>query len=107
MGFYIGNPRSLRTADAIQRTDLVVQQVTDFLGAAGHGAAAEAGQVLVGGVGADAHLAGHGQGHGLAHDAGVAGVEAAGDVGAINIGHDLGVQTHGPVAETLADVAVQ
>ncbi|MNP39074.1 hypothetical protein D3C76_1326300 [compost metagenome] len=107
MGFDVGNLRPLGTANAVQGADLVMQQVADFLGAAGHGAAAEASQVLVGGVGADAHLAGHGQGHGLAHDAGVAGVEAAGDVGAINIGHDLGVQAHGPAAKTFTHIAIQ
>jgi hypothetical protein len=34
-------------------------------------------------------------------------MKTAGDVGAIDEGHDLGIQTHGPAAETLADVAIQ
>lgn len=37
----------------------------------------------------------------------VAGVETAGNIGLVYVGHDLGVQTHGPAAETLAQVAVE
>ncbi|MNT79271.1 hypothetical protein D3C72_2185890 [compost metagenome] len=58
-------------------------------------------------MGADAHTMLDRQGHGLAHDAGIGGVEAAGDIGAVDIGHDLGIQTHLPGAEALADIAVQ
>ncbi len=107
MGFDVLDPAALGSADAVQRTDLVVQQVLDFLGRVAHGAAAEAGQVLVGRVRADAHAIGQGQGHGLAHDARVTGVETAGDVGAVDKGHDFGIQAQGPVAKAFADVAIQ
>jgi hypothetical protein len=105
--FDVTDVRALATADAFQRADLVEHQVFDFLCRAVHRATAKADQVLVGGVCTDAYVVGHGQGHGLAHHAGIRGVEAAGDVGAVDIRHDLGVQTHGPGAEAFADVAIQ
>ncbi|MNE08325.1 hypothetical protein D3C80_1009720 [compost metagenome] len=103
----VADPGAFGAADAVQRADLVEQHVLDFLGAAGHRAAAEADQVGVGGVGADAHLVLHRQGHGAAHDRGVGGVEAAGDVGAVDVRHDLGIEAHGPGAEAFADIAVE
>ncbi|MNP81920.1 hypothetical protein D3C76_1804080 [compost metagenome] len=84
-----------------------MQQVADFFGAAGHGTTAETDQVLIRRVRADAHLAGHGQAHGVTHDARVAGMETAGNVGAIDKRHDLGIQAHGPAAETFTHVAIQ
>ncbi|MNI83099.1 hypothetical protein D3C73_1398770 [compost metagenome] len=84
-----------------------MQDVLQFLGGIGHGAAAETDQILIGRVGPDLHAVAEGQADGLAHDARVAGMETAGDVGAIDEGHDFGVQTHGPVAKAFANVAVQ
>ncbi|MNC32968.1 hypothetical protein D3C75_813490 [compost metagenome] len=107
MGLHISHATTQHFADAVQRTDLVVQQVTDFFRAAGHGTAAEADQVRVGRVRADGHAVLQRQGHGAAHDAGVPGVVAAGDVGAIDVGHDFGIQAHAPAAETLAHVAIE
>lgn len=107
MGLHISHAATQHFADAVQRTDLVVQQVADFLGAAGHGAAAEADQVRVGRVRADGYPMLQRQGHGAAHDAGVAGVVATGNVGAIDVGHYLGVQAHAPAAESLAHVAIE
>jgi len=34
-------------------------------------------------------------------------VETAGDVGLVDVGHDLGVQTHGPAAVTLTQITVE
>ncbi|MNP11037.1 hypothetical protein D3C76_1032080 [compost metagenome] len=107
MGFDIGNPGTLDPADAIKGADLVMQQVFYFLCAAGHGTAAETDQVRVGRVRTDHHVPGQGQGHCLAHDARVAGMETAGDVGAVDVRHDLGIQAHGPVAETFTHIAIQ
>ena len=107
MGFHIADAPALSAADAVQRADLIVQQVLDFLRRVVHGAPAEALQVLVGRVGAHLYAVLERQADGLAHDARVAGMEAARHVGAINERHDLGVQTHGPVAKAFADVAVQ
>ncbi|MNI03913.1 hypothetical protein D3C73_568250 [compost metagenome] len=107
MGFDVTDPATLGPADAVEGADLVMQDVLQLLGGIGHGAAAEAHQVLIGRMRADLHTVAEGQADGLAHDARVAGVKTAGDVGAIDEGHDFRVQTHGPAAETLADVAVQ
>ncbi|MNH42035.1 hypothetical protein D3C79_1036490 [compost metagenome] len=84
-----------------------MQQIANFLGTAGHGAAAEADQVRVGRVGADGHAMLQGQGHGTAHGAGVAGMVAAGDVGAVDVGHYLGVQAHAPAAEAFTHVTIE
>ena len=107
VGFDIGHAATQYFADAIQGADLIMQQVTDFLGAAGHGPAAEADQVRVGRMSTDNHPVLQRQGHRAAHGAGVAGVVAAGDVGAVDVGHDFGVQAHAPAAKTFAHVAVE
>ena len=106
MRFDVADAGALAAADGVEGTDLIKQQVFDFLGRAVHRAATEADQVLIGRVGTDTHVMRDGQGHGLAHDAGVRGVETAGDVGAVDIGHDLGIHTHLPGTEAFADIAV-
>ncbi|MNY15717.1 hypothetical protein D3C86_1489440 [compost metagenome] len=107
MGFDVTDPSALGPADAVEGADLVMQNVLKFLGGIGHGTTAEPHQVLIGRMRANLHTVAEGQADSLAHDARVAGVKTAGDVGAIDEGHDFRVQTHGPAAETLADVAVQ
>lgn len=103
----VAYPFALGAAESVEGADLVEQQVFHFLRRAGQRAPAEADQVGVAGVRADAHAMLHRQGHGAAHGAGIAGVEAAGDVGAIDQRHHLGVQAHAPGTEALADIAVQ
>ncbi len=107
VGLHVAHPAALDTADAVQRADLVEQHVFHFFRGAGHGTAAEADQVGVGRVGSDAYAMGHRQGDGAAHGDRVRCVEAAGDVGAIDEGHYLGIKAHAPGAEAFADVAVQ
>ncbi|MNI55940.1 hypothetical protein D3C73_1109210 [compost metagenome] len=107
VGFDVAHPSALRPAQAIKSANLVMQDVLQFLRGVGHGTSAEPHQILIGRMRTDLHAVTQRQADGLAHDARVAGVETAGNVGAIDEGHDLGVQTHGPVAETLADIAVQ
>ncbi|MOA54884.1 hypothetical protein D3C78_1785790 [compost metagenome] len=56
---------------------------------------------------ANGHTMLQGQAHGPAHDARVARVITTGDIGAVDVGHDLGIQTHAPVAVTFTHVAVE
>ena len=107
MGFDVADSRALGAADAVQSADLIVQQVLQLLRRVGHGASTKAGEVLIRGVGADFHIMGQRQTYGFAHDARVACVKTAGNVGAINKRHDLGIQAHGPAAKTLTNIAIQ
>ncbi|MNJ60054.1 hypothetical protein D3C77_557660 [compost metagenome] len=107
MGLHVGNAGTLGATDAIECTDLIMQQVTDFFGTAGHGTTTEACQVLIGRMGTNAYVAGHSQGHRFAHDARITGMETAGDIGTVDKGHDLGIQAHGPTAETFTHIAIQ
>ncbi len=107
MRFDVADPRAVGAADAVERADLIEQHGFYLVRAAGHRAAAETGQIGVGGVGTDAHAMLDRQRHGAAHGQRLRGVKAAGDVGAVDEGHHFGIQTHGPGAIAFADIAVQ
>ncbi|MNK89460.1 hypothetical protein D3C87_1094710 [compost metagenome] len=107
MGFDVTDAPTLGFANAVESADLVMQDVLQLLRGVRHGAATETDQILIGRVCADLHAVAQRQADGLAHDARIAGVETTGHVGAIDEGHDFGVQTHGPTAEALAYVAIQ
>ena len=107
VGFDVADPRTLGSTDAVQRPDLIVQQVFYFLLRAVHGAAAEAGQVRVGRMGTDAYAVPERQAHRMTHHPMVAGMETTGDAGQVDMRHDLVIQAHFPGAEALAHVAVE
>src|ERR1700682_3972626 len=97
-----------RGRDRLQRADLVGDEVFDLRGFhAGKGPAAEAVQIAVARMRADADAAGFCKLHGLAHDVGIAGVEAAGYVdrgGKLDHG---GVIAHLPCAKSFAEIAIE
>src|SRR3954471_24926238 len=97
-----------RGRDRLQRTDLVSDQVFD-LGYlhAWKRPAAKAVQVAVTGMRADADAARFRKLHRPAHDIGIAGMEAAGDVdrgGKLDHG---GVIAHLPCAKSFAEIAIE
>ena len=80
VGLDVGNPGPLRAAYAIQRADLKKEPVDYFLGRQFHIPPAEASPVRITGMSADAHAVPAGERSCAAHDAGVAGMAAAGDI---------------------------
>ncbi len=107
MGFDVTEAGPFGAADAVERAELVEQQVFHFLRGTGHRAAAKTDQIRVGRVGADTHAVLHRQRDGAAHGGRVGGVKAAGDVGAVHMRHHGLVHAHGPGAEAFAHVAVE
>src|SRR5712671_2296333 len=97
-----------RGRDRLERADLVGDEVLDLGGLhARKRPAAEAVQVAVTGVCADADAARFCKLHRPAHDVGIAGMEAAGDVdrgGKLDHG---GVIAHLPCAKSFAQIAVE
>jgi len=85
---------------------LVTVDVLDLLRAHVHAPPAEAHEVGQAGVRPDGHAVREGELDGLAHHVRVAAVEAAGDVGRRDVGHDVLVAPQGPAAVALAHVAV-
>jgi hypothetical protein len=90
-----------------QSADLVPQLVGQLVSRHVDAAAAEAGQVAVAHLGADPDALGRGAGADAAHRGRVAGVEAAGHVGAGDDREQGVVVAQAPDAEALAQVAVQ
>ena len=72
-----------------------------------HGATAETNEVRVGGVGTDADAVEGGQRQGLVYRDRVAPVEAAGNVGLVDVGHDVGIHAHFPAAIAFAEIAIE
>ena len=107
MGFHIGGFQSLAEGHALHRGHLVLQAGDDFVATEIHAAPAKAYQVRICGVGAHADTVLGSQRQGSLHGDRVARVEAAGDIGLVDVGHDFGVQTHGPAAVALAEIAIQ
>ena len=104
----VGDLVTGRGRDRLQRADLVGDEVFD-LGSlhAGKWPAAKAVQVAVTGMGADADAARLRKLHRLAHDIGIAGMIAAGDV---DRGRKLdhgGIVAHFPGTKTFAEIAVE
>ncbi|MNN13701.1 hypothetical protein D3C81_1267400 [compost metagenome] len=95
------------TAEGVQRADLVQHQRLHFFRRAGHMTTAEAGEVGIGRVRADAHPMLHRQAHGALHDGRVAGMETAGQVGLVDQRHGVSVVAHLPGAEAFTHVAVE
>jgi len=58
-------------------------------------------------VRADAHVVLARQRDGAPHDLRIGGMEATGDIGAVDERHHLGVQAHGPGAEAFPYVAIE
>ncbi len=87
---------ALRGGHAGERGDLIQHQIFDLRRRRPDLAAAEADQVGEARVGAHRNAAIFCQPKGLAHDAGVAGVEAAGDVCGRDAGHQRRVLAHRP-----------
>ena len=90
-----------------QGADLIDDEVLDLSRGATHLAPAEAGEILEPGMGADGHAVGPGELDRPAHDAGVARMEAAGDVGRRDHLHQRLVVAQAPGAEGLADIGVE
>ncbi len=94
--------------DRLQGADLVGDQVLDLRRVqARHRPPAKAVQVAVAGVRADADAARFRQFDGVAHDIGIAGMKAAGDV---DRGRELdhrGIVAHFPRAKAFAEIAVE
>ncbi len=90
-----------------QRPDLVGDLGRQLVARHVHGAAAEAGQIAVGDLGPDPDAAFGGEVADAAHHRGVAGVEAAGDVGAGHDGEQGVVVGEGPAAEAFTEVCVE
>ena len=104
---HVGHLHALAEADAVEGGELVEHVGGELVGAGVEKAASEPGQVTVGDVGADGDALLGGQGDGAAHGERVAGVEAAGHVGAADDVEHGGVVAHAPGAERLAEVGVQ
>ena len=90
-----------------ERADLVDQHRLQFLGRDAHWAAAEALQVGIGDMRADADAAFLRQPQRAPHHQRIAGMEAAGDVGRGDDAEQFRVGAHGPGAEALAQVGIE
>src|SRR6185437_6888027 len=104
MGYLVAR----RGRDRLQRADLIGDEILDLGGLqAENRPPAEAVQIAVAGMGADADAACFRQIHGMTHDIGIAGMEAAGDIdrrGKIDHG---GVIAHFPRTKSFAKIAVE
>jgi hypothetical protein len=58
-------------------------------------------------MGANTHIVLTCQCHCAPHDLRIGGMEAAGDIGAVDERHHLGIQAHGPGAEAFPYVAIE
>ena len=90
-----------------RRADLVGDEALDLAGRIGQHAATEAPEVGEAGVGAHRHAARLGEAEGLGHDFGVAGVQAAGDVGRGDHAEQGGVVADAIGAETFAEIGIE
>ena len=94
--------------DRLQRADLVGDHVFDLRGFhARKRPAAEAVQIAVSRMRADADAARLGEVHGLAHGLGIAGMKAAGDVDRGGKADHGVVIAHFPRAKTFAEIAIE
>src|SRR3979490_2907015 len=97
-----------RGRDRLQRADLVGDEVFDLRGFhAGKGPASKAVQIAVTRMSTDTDAARFRKLHGLAHDVGIAGMEAAGDVDRGSEVDHGGVIAHFPCAKSLTEIAIQ
>src|SRR5258708_31921604 len=97
-----------RGRDRLERADLVGDEVLDLGGVhARKRPAAEAVQVAVTGMRADADAAPFRKLHRPAHDVGIAGMEAAGDVDRSGKLDHGGVIAHLPSAKSFAELAIE
>lgn len=103
----IGHLGTEGTAESVQRTDLVQHHGMHLFGRAGQRAPAEAAQVGIGRVRADAHAMAYRQLHRAPHGERVASVEAASQVGLVNQRHAVDIVAHAPGAKAFAHVAVE
>ncbi|CAH0225022.1 hypothetical protein SRABI70_02327 [Pseudomonas sp. Bi70] len=107
VGFHVAHRSAGGSGQGLQGADLVDHVGAQLIAGDIHIAAAEADQIRVGDMGADGHALGRSRLEG-AQDAGrVTGVEATGDIGAGDDVEHRGIVAHGPLAETLAQVAVE
>jgi hypothetical protein len=95
------------SAERLQRPDLVQHVGYQFLGTDPELPPPESDQVGIGHMSPDSDTAGSCHGHRAVHRARVAGVEAAGDVGAGHLIQQCLVRAHHPGAEALAEVGVE
>src|SRR3981189_376643 len=108
MGLDVGYLVADRGRDRLQRADLVGDQVFDLRGFyAGKGPASKAVQISVTRMSADADAARFRKLYGLAHDVGIAGMEAAGDVDRGSEVDHGGVIAHFPCAKPFAEIAIE
>src|SRR6266404_8351936 len=97
-----------RDRDRLQRADLVGDQIFDLGGPhAWKRPSAKAVQVAVTGMRADTDAARFCKLHGPAHDVGIAGMEAAGDVDRGSKLDHGGVIAHLPCAKSFAEIAIE
>ena len=97
---------ALRVEKPLQRADLVDEAIGQFLAADLHFAAAEALQVRQRRMRADLDAMGLGEPDRRAHVVEVGGMEAAGDIGDVDVRHQAGVVAQTVEPEGLAHVAV-
>ncbi len=98
--------QALDVEEGLEGADLIDQAGRQLVAAHLHLAAAEALQVGQRRMRADLDAMGLGQLDGLEHHAGVGAVEAAGDIGERDVGHDALVVAQLVEAEALAHVAI-
>jgi hypothetical protein len=104
---HVAHPGAGQPGEGVQRPDLVEQVVAQFVRVVVDAAAAETGEVAVPDLGADRHAPLGGGGADPAHRGRVAGVEAAGDVGARDDVQQRLVVAQPPGTEALAEISVQ
>ena len=108
MGLHMGDLIAFHRSDALQRADLIGDQVLDFeCREADDGTASEAMQVVEARMRAYAAALVLGHLHDAAHGVGIAGVKAAGDIdrgGKLNHG---GVIAHFPWTKAFAEIAIE
>src|SRR5829696_1554993 len=107
VGFYVLDLHVVVAGELAQGAKLVDQLVLDVVRRHLHLPPPEAHQVPIPRVYAHGDSALLGERDGLAHSVGVAGVEAASDVGGGDVLHHLLIKSHLPRAETLTHVAVE
>src|SRR5215470_9284927 len=103
----MSNLVTCRGRDRLQRADLVGDQIFDLRGLqAGNRTAAEAMQVAIARMRAHADAVRLSHLYRLAHDVGIPGMEAAGDVDRCGKLDHRGIMAHFPGAKALAEIAV-
>ncbi|MCY1446860.1 hypothetical protein D9M71_634500 [compost metagenome] len=103
----VGDLGAGRAAERIQRAELIQHHGLHLVRRTAHVPAAEAGEVGIGRMRADADAMLHRQAHGALHDQRIAGMEAAGQVGLVDQRHGVDIVAHLPGAEAFAHVAVE